>query len=188
MNNGSDFTIKETLRGFDLTFKTTFDLFSYKKIDEGTRFLIDSLDVKKGETCLDLGCGYGAIGMVMAKLNPKGKIYFVDRDFVAFEYTKKNCEINHVENVDIRLSNGFSHLENVQFDLIASNLPTHIAKKSLNQIVSEALSHLNPNGWFTVVTFLKLAPYIERMVKSVFGNCETRNRNKKYCVLMAQKE
>lgn len=63
------FQIKESIRGFDLKFKTTHGLFSYQKVDVGTRLLINNLEVQRDESCLDLGCGYGVLGIAMAKLS-----------------------------------------------------------------------------------------------------------------------
>lgn len=183
--NNQDFTIRENLRGFDLTFKTTYDLFSYKKIDSGTRLLIEALEIPHSAVCLDLGCGYGPVGITMAKLNPNGKVFFVDRDFVAVEYTKTNCRINGVENFNARLSNGFDSLKNVEFDVIAANLPTHIAKKVLEQIMTEAKEHINSRGKFYVVCVNRLKPYIQRELQRTFAELNMNSRNKDYTVLIA---
>jgi len=109
--NKNIFEINTKLRGFDLKLRTTYGLFSCQKIDQGTRLLVKNLKVDKKKTnCLDLGCGYGVIGIVMAKLNPNGKTYLVDRDFVAIEYAKINCQTNRIKNGFPLLSDGFSHL------------------------------------------------------------------------------
>jgi len=181
------FNITAKLRGFDLTFKTTYDLFSYRRIDNGTQLLIDTIKVNNGDTCLDLGCGYGAVGISLAKLNPNGKIYFVDRDFVAVDFSKENCRVNKVTNYEARLSNGFSNLEKLSFDIIASNLPTHIAKEALELIIAEAKNHLNVNGRFYVVTVNRLRPYIQRELEAVFGNYEKVSQNKDYTISLALK-
>ncbi len=179
------FNIATKLRGFDLTFKTTYDLFSFRKIDDGTKLLIDSVKVNNGEACLDLGCGYGAVGIVMAKLNPTGKVYFVDRDFIAVDFSKENCQINKVKNYETRLSNGFSNLKGINLDVIASNLPTHIAKEALEFMISDTKKHLSNNGRFYVVTVDRLRPYIERELRAVFGNSKQVSHNKNYSVSLA---
>ncbi len=181
-----DFTINTTLRGLDLVFKTTYDLFSYKKIDEGTRMLCETLDIKPGSLCLDLGCGYGVAGIVMGKVNPDGKIVFVDKDFVAVDYTKINCELNRVKNYQALLSNGFSNLVGVKFDVIASNLPTHIAQESLRQMITDAKTHLQPQGKFYIVSVNRLRPYMQRELEKVFPTVTSAAHTGKYSVMRAE--
>lgn len=183
--NNQEFIIREQLRGFDLVFKITYDLFSYKKIDSGTRLLIETLETPPSAVCLDLGCGYGAVGIAMAKLNPNGKIFFVDRDLVAVGYTKTNCQANGVENFDVRLSNGFDNLKGVKFDVIAANLPTHIAKPALEKMIADTKDHLNNQGQFYVVCVSRLKPYIQRELQQTFTEVNMYSRNTNYSVLVA---
>ena len=82
-----DIVFDITLRGFDLTFNTTWGTFSPREIDEGTVMLLDRIEVNDTDNCLDLGCGYGPIGITMAKLAPEGQTTLVDRDFIAVEYS-----------------------------------------------------------------------------------------------------
>lgn len=181
-----EFNITETLRGYSLLFKTTFDLFSYKKIDEGTKLLISNLDIRKGDVCLDIGCGYGAIGIVMAKLNKTGKVYFADRDFIAVDYAKINCELNTIKNYETFLSDGFSNIKDVDFNIIAANLPSHIAQESLTQIITDAKNRLRANGKFYVVTVNRIGPYIQRLLENVFGNYKKVDHTKMHTVSLAQ--
>ena len=73
-----DIVINITLRGIPLTFHSTWGLFSPEKIDEGTLQLLEKVEVKDGDNILDLGCGYGAIGITLAKLAPKGMVHMID--------------------------------------------------------------------------------------------------------------
>lgn len=185
MANPSDILIRENIRGFNLIFHSALGLFSAEKIDSGTKLLLDSLEVERGDICLGLGCGYGAIGIVLAKLNPTGKIYFTDRDFIAVEYAKRNCEINNVKNFKAILSNGFSYLHGLSFDFIASHLPTHISNKLLAWIIEDAQNHLAKNGRFCVVTVSALQPFIKREFEKVFGNYTKIIHNNLYTVSAA---
>ena len=137
-----EFQIQDVLRGHDLIFKTTFGLFSYQKIDSGTKLLINTLDVANEGVYLDLGCGYGPIGITMAKLSPQSKVYFVDRDVVATEYTTTNCRLNNTPNSEVLLSNGFTRLTDLRFDIIAANLPSHISNDMLEWLLRDAKEHL----------------------------------------------
>ena len=167
-----DFTLQENLRGHELAFRTTYGLFSYKKIDDGTKLLIDSIKFRNGDSILDLGCGYGPIGIALAKENTNGKVYLIDRDFIAVEYTQKNCEHNRLSNCEVRLSNGFSHLEGLKFDIIASNLPSHFSNDMLKWILQDAKNHLKSGGKLYVVTVSKLGKFIKREFENIFGNGE----------------
>ncbi len=175
------------LRGFDLRFHATWGLFSPRAIDEGTRLLIDRLEVREGDTCLDLGCGYGAIGIVMAKLSKTGEVYMVDKDFTAVEYAQKNVAQNRVQNCDVLLSNAFSHLPKVKFDIIASNLPANAGRELLRIILLEAREHLKPNGRLYVVTISGLREFIKRNFKEVFRNYQKVKQGRHHTVALAVK-
>ncbi len=175
-------------KSFELEFRTVPELFSYKHIDDGTLLLLDQLEVNESDNCLDLGCGYGVIGIAMAKLAPKGKTCLVDRDFVAVEYSNINIRENNATNAKAILSNGFSHLAGARFDLVASNLPTHVGQLSLKNIIKEMGEHLNKEGRAYVVTVSILNPFIKREFLSVFGNYEKLKTGKKHTVSLAVRE
>lgn len=170
-----EFQIRDILRGHELIFKTTFGLFSYQKIDSGTRLLTNTLDVVNEGVYLDLGCGYGPIGITMAKLSPKSNVYFVDRDFVATEYTNTNCRLNHIPNSEVLLSNGFSNLADISNDMLA-------------WILRDAKAHLKANGQLYLVTVSKLRRFIKRQLEDIFGNYEKKAGNNMYAVSYARKK
>ena len=161
------------------------DSFSPRTIDAGTQLLIEYMQIDKGDTCLDLGCGYGAIGITMAKCASDAEVYMVDKDFMAVEYARKNVKQNNVTNCHVQLSNGFSHIPDVQFDVIASNLPANVGKELMHIFFQDAKRYLKPNGRIYVVTISGLREFIKRNVMEVFGNyCKVKQR-KTYTVAMA---
>ena len=172
-------------RGISLVFSATWGLFSPKTIDAGTNLLIEQLDIQEGATCLDLGCGYGAIGITIAKCTPSATVYMVDKDFVAVDYARKNVERNQLSNCHVLLSNGFSHLPDLQFDLIASNLPANVGKELLQIFLSDAKQHLKPNGRFYSVTISGLREFIKRNFLSLFGNYQKVKQRHTHTVAMA---
>ena len=103
-----DIVFRDTLCGFDLEFHSTWGIFSPRAIDEGTALLLKYLEVNPTDRCLDLGCGYGPLGLVMAKMAPEGRSTLIDKDFVAVDYAQKNAVVNGISNADVFLSNGFS--------------------------------------------------------------------------------
>ncbi len=173
------------LRGTSLTFSTTWGLFSPKAVDAGTHLLIEHLDPREGDTCLDLGCGYGVVGVTLAKCVLTGTVYMVDKDFVAVDYARKNVEQNGLQNCHVLLSNGFSHLVDVQFDLIAANLPANVGKELLQILLVDARKYLKPNGRLYVVTISGLREFIKRNFKTVFGNYRKVKQRHTHTVAMA---
>ena len=173
------------LRRMSLTFSTTWGLFSPKAIDAGTHLLIEHLDIQEGDTCLDLGCGYGAIGITLAKYEPTATVYMVDKDFVAVDYAHKNVKQNRLQNCHVLLSNGFSHLPDTEFDLIVSNLPANVGKELLQIFLADARHHLKPNGRLYVVTISGLRAFIKRNFMTVFGNYRKVKQRNTHTVAMA---
>lgn len=183
-----DSVLHETLCGYPLQFYTTWGLFSPKAIDEGTRLLLQHLEVRPDDNCLDLGCGYGPLGLVLAKMAPSGHTTLVDKDFVAVEYTQKNIEANQLKNCEALLSNGFSLLQKRRFNLIVSNLPAKVGNEMLGLYMIDAYRFLESGGRFYVVTISGLRRYIERSFKEVFGNYKKVKQGKTYTVAMAVKD
>ena len=173
------------LRGVPLTFSATWGLFSPRAIDAGTQLLIEHLDIQENDTCLDLGCGYGAIGITLAKCSQTATVYMVDKDFVAVDYARKNVKQNQLQNCHVLLSNGFSHLPDIQFDLIASNLPANVGKELLQIFLTDAKQHLKPNGRLYVVTISGLRAFIKRNFLSIFGNYRKVKQRHTHTVAMA---
>jgi 16S rRNA G1207 methylase RsmC len=182
-----DIIVKDTLRGHNLQFHTTWGLFSPKGIDEGSRLLLDHIEVNRDDNTLDLGCGYGPLGLTLAKLAPEGTSTLVDKDFVAVEYSQKNAQLNKINNTNIFLSNGFDQVERSDFDLIVSNLPAKTGKELYYLYFYDALARMNPGARFYVVTISGLRKFIAKAFDEVFGNYKKLKQGKTYTVAMARK-
>lgn len=150
--------------------------------------LVDNIDVKATDLTLEIGCGYGPIGLAIAKESRQGKVHMVDKDFVAIEYAKKNAALNGIRNCEIYLSNAFSHVPDIGFDHIVSNLPAKVGNELLYLILNDAKSHLKIGGKFRVVVIAGLKEYIKRNFKEVFGNFEKIKQGKTYMVASATKD
>ncbi|MBD3181157.1 methyltransferase [Candidatus Poribacteria bacterium] len=172
----------------EFTFHSTWGIFSPRDVDAGSRLLIEYMEVKEDDICLDLGCGYGPIGLTMAKLATTGQVYMVDTNFVAVEYAQKNAQINSLDNCKAILSNAFSHIpEDVKFDVIASNIPANVGREMLSIILSDAKEYLKDSGRFYVVTISGLRDFIKKNFRSVFGNYKKVKQGRSYAVAMAIK-
>jgi 16S rRNA (guanine1207-N2)-methyltransferase len=184
-----DVVFQQRVRGFDLIFHSTWGLFSPREVDAGSRLLMEYMQIKETDICLDLGCGYGPIGLTMAKLAPQGRVYMVDRDFVAVEYAKRNAELNGLTNCDAFLSNAFSHVaDGMKFDVVASNLPAHVGKELLYVILSDAKKHLKIGGRLYVVTIAGIRAFIKRNFLQVFGNYKKVKQGRSYTVALAVRD
>lgn len=184
-NLKSDIVFQKELRGYKLTFHSTWGLFSPKTIDEGTEFLIENIYVKSTDISLDLGCGYGAIGLTIAKLSPQGFVHMVDKDFVAIDFSKENAEVNLINNCNIYLSNAFSHISDIKFDNIVANVPAKTGKELYYIFMEDAKKHLKPNGKLYFVFISGLKEFFKRNFKEIFGNYKQVATSKTYTVAMA---
>ncbi|MDJ0871003.1 MAG: methyltransferase [Gammaproteobacteria bacterium] len=182
-----DIVFEETLLGQALTFHATWGLFSPREVDDGTRLLLRHVDVGEGDECLDLGCGYGPIGIALAKAAYKGRTLLVDKDFVAIEYARKNIAANGLSNCQAMLSNGFREIDDRCFDVIASNVPAKVGKELLQLLLHDARGHLKPGGRLYVVTVTGLRRFMEKHMRAVFGNYEKCKQGSHYTVAVARK-
>jgi 16S rRNA (guanine1207-N2)-methyltransferase len=182
-----DISFEVTLRGNNLEFVSTWGLFSPKSIDDGTYLLIKHIDIEDGQSTLDLGCGYGAMGIAIAKSYPNGIVHLVDKDFVAIEYVKKNIELNGLKNCQAYLSNAFGAVGENKFNNIVANLPANVSNEMLYIMMSDAREHLNHGGQLVVVTIAGLKEYIKRNFKELFGNYKKIKQGRDHTVAQAIK-
>ena len=184
-----DIVFSDTLKGQHLTFHTTWGTFSPREIDAGTVMLLDYMEINEGDDCLDLGCGYGPIGMTMARLAPQGQTLLVDRDFTAVEYANANIARNGISNAEAILSNGFKQIgAGRSFDIVASNIPAKVGNEMLYLFLYDALEHLKPGGRLYVVTITGLRQFFKRSCNEVFGNYKKLKQGPQYTVAMAVKQ
>ncbi len=183
-----DLTIETNLQEQDLVFKTTYGIFSPKEIDQGTKLLLRYLKIEPEFNCLDLGCGYGPVGIWMAKQAKNGQVIMLDKDFVAIDYANKNVSVNKLNNAKAVLSNGFSALKDEKFDLIVSNIPAKVGNEMLYLFLYDAFYHLKPGGKFVVVTVNGLRHFCKRTFKEVFGNYKKEKQGQAYTISSTTKE
>jgi 16S rRNA G1207 methylase RsmC len=184
-----DIVFRERLRDVEFEFHTTWGLFSPRRVDEGSRLLARHVEIHEDDDCLDLGCGYGPIGLVMARFAPAGTTFLVDKDFVAIEYAEQNARRNGLTNCRVMLSNGFDQIPGTQrFDLIAANLPAKVGRELLSILLTDASRRLRVGGRLYVVTISGLRRFIERAMREVFGSYEKVKQGKSYTVARARVE
>ncbi len=182
-----DLSINTELNGNTFQFKTTWGLFSPKNIDDGSQMLLKYLDIETHHDCLDMGSGYGVLGICMAKQAHQGNTILVDKDFVAVDYSNKNIKLNRLDNAECFLSNGFDALNDQRFDVIVSNIPAKVGKEMLYMYMFDAQKFLKPGGSFYIVTITGLRKFFKRGFQEVFGNYKKIKQGKTYTVAKAIK-
>ena len=183
-----DIVFTAELCGRPLTFHSTWGLFSPRAVDEGTRLLLQHVEVNAGDDCLDLGCGYGPIGLTLAALAPEGNTMMVDKDFVAVDFSNRNARLNGIKNANALLSNGFDQIDATKgFDLIASNIPAKVGKEMLSLYLHDARARLRPGGRIYIVTINGLRQFMKRNLSEVFGNYDKLKQGAHYTVAAAIK-
>jgi len=183
-----DIVFGATLRGQALTFHSTWGLFSPRGIDAGTRLLLDRIDVGEADTTLDLGCGYGAIGVAVARSCPGGTVQMIDKDTVAVAYARKNVEANGLANCQVYLSNAFDAVPAVAFDQVLANLPANVGAEMLTIILRDAQARLRPGGRLCVVTVNGLRKFIRRNFEETFGNYRKLKQGPHHTVALAVRQ
>lgn len=181
-----DIQFEATVLGRTLHFQSTWGLFSPEKLDEGSLMLLDHMDFRADDRSIDLGCGYGVLGMAAAQACPQGYALLIDKDFVAVDYARRNCERNQLTNTDVRLSNGFAQVPpDLRFSLVMSNLPAKASKEQHYLYLLDAWERMQPEGRFYVVTINGLREFMQRTMKEVFGNSQKIKQGKTYTVACA---
>lgn len=184
-------TIETEITGKKFTFITDSGVFSKNRVDVGSEVLMTTA----GKTSfpvgnlLDVGCGYGPVGIYLAAAFPGREIEMVDVNERAIDLAKENAKLNEVENVKVYASNLFEQVENKAFAGIISNPPIRAGKKVVHQILEEAYDYLMPGGLLQIVIQKKQgAPSARKKMEEVFGNVERVALEKGYWVLEARKE
>ena len=184
-----DIIIQDQLLDHPMTFHTTWGLFSPKAIDAGTHLLLKHLEIKPDDNAIDLGCGYGPLGLAIAKSVPSGRCTLVDKDFVAVDYARKNAILNDIQNAEIFLSNGLNQVPgNQTFTLAVTNLPAKTGKEHYYLFFNDIKDRLEPGGRFYVVVITGLRQFIARSFGEIFGNHKKIKQGKSYTVAMAVKQ
>lgn len=175
-------------RGHNLTFISDLGVFSKERVDYGSRVLLESFQLSLSQkTLLDVGCGYGTLGLSLKKVYPSLKVDMVDVNERALALAKESLQYNQMEDVRIYKSSVYENVTGC-FDVIVSNPPIRAGKKIVFEILEKAYQHLNDSGeLFVVIQKKQGAPSAKKKMEDVFGNCEIIKRDKGYFVLKSVK-
>ncbi|MFD2925244.1 class I SAM-dependent methyltransferase [Halobacillus naozhouensis] len=178
-----------TLRGIPLTFTTDHAVFSKREVDFGSRLLVETFQQPSisGEL-LDLGCGYGPVGLSLANELKQRHVWMVDINERALVLAKRNAEQNDIENVSVLESDRFSGIQGKQFAAILTNPPIRAGKKTVHLMFEESRDALVNQGELWVVIQKKQgAPSAQNKLNELFGDVEVVEKKKGYYIFKAKK-
>lgn len=176
------------LRGKTLQFASDNGVFSKHTIDYGTRVLLATFatqDLPAGDL-LDLGCGYGPIGLSLAQEMPQRQVDMVDVNELALSLAQENAQRNQIDNVTIFSSNVYEKITK-QYAAILTNPPVRAGKAVVTAMLTEAKAHLVPGGELWVVLQKKQgAPSAKKNMQAAFGNALLVHKDKGYYILRSK--
>lgn len=164
-------------------------VFSKDNIDFGTRVFLDTLLKREemGDHILDVGCGYGPIGIIVKKTYPDKTVEMVDVNPRAVLLAKENAQKNNVD-VYVHESNIYEQVKGKDYTDILTNPPIRAGKSVIYKIFEEAYEHLCENGTLWVVIRKQQgANSAVKKINEIFGNCDIVNKEKGYFILKAKK-
>jgi len=178
-------TFSANLLGNACVFITDSGVFSRGAVDAGTELLIETLGARElSGKFLDLACGWGPVGIAMAKRDPRLSVTMTDINSRAVELARKNAAANGAR-ADILCGDGLSALPS-DFSVIAVNPPIRAGKSVIYRLFSECAAHLLPDGeLFVVIRKQQGAPSAQKFLSGIFAECGVVNRSAGYWILRA---
>ena len=180
------------LEGNTLSFTSDNGVFSKNTVDFGSELLVESYDIPEQfqkASLLDIGCGYGTMGLAYGKAYPELSIEMIDVNERALVLAQENAKKNGIHNVDIHESNLYDSVKKSQYEIIISNPPIRAGKIVVHTILEKAYDYLAENGQLVIVIQKKQgAPSAQKKMEEVFGNCERIQWDKGYWILVSTKD
>jgi 16S rRNA (guanine1207-N2)-methyltransferase len=181
--------IRACLRGRPFEFLTASGVFSKRRIDLGTRLLIESMVLPKEGRVLDVGCGYGPIGIAAAVFNPCLQVTLVDVNVRAVRLAKRNIEKNRVYNAEVKRGGFYEPVRDLVFDCVLSNPPVSAGLETVKAIICNAPEHMKHKASFQMVVRSKVGgKRLQTIFNEAFGNVTVLARESGHRVLVSEKQ
>jgi len=155
------------IKGHNLVFETASSLFSPNQVDKGTLAMLDQIDFTPDDKILDLGCGYGVVGITAAKHTTPGNVFMSDVDKTSLKYAAKNAILNGIQNINIIQSDAYENINETGFTIIASNPPYHADFSVPKLFIEKGFNRLALGGKFYMVT--KRKDWYKNKFIAIFG-------------------
>jgi 16S rRNA (guanine1207-N2)-methyltransferase len=180
--------IRANLRGKAFEFLTASGVFSMAHVDLGTRLLIESMILPEKGDALDIGCGYGAVGIAAAVFNPDLYVFMVDVNMRAVWLARQNIARNCLSNAEAKRGNLYEPVEGLSFDCILTNPPVSAGMGTVRAMICEAPQHMCDGASFQMVLRSKIAgKRLCTFFEETFGNFDVLARESGYRVLISRK-
>jgi 16S rRNA (guanine1207-N2)-methyltransferase len=180
--------IRTHLRGKSFEFLTASGVFSRKRVDLGTRLLIESMALPEEGYVLDVGCGYGAVGITAAAFGPNLRVVMIDVNERAVRLARQNAEINNAQNVTVKRGHLYEPVKGFAFNCVLSNPPVSAGMETVKAIICDAPEYMTTRATFQMVVKSKVGGKRLCMVfEEAFGNVQVLARGSGYRVLMSEK-
>ncbi len=175
-----------TYRGAAMRFQTDAGVFSRGEVDPGTRLLLEALPETLAGDILDLGCGWGVIGVSIARTWPEARVTMADVNRRALELSRKNAAANGVK-AECQESDGFSALRERRFDMVVTNPPIRAGKHVIYRMFADAAGQLKSGGaLYLVIRKQQGAESCLRYLGTLFQKAEKLDRSGGYWVIRAR--
>ena len=172
-------------RGLDLSFQTDAGVFSKGEVDTGTRLLLEALPEKMDGDILDLGCGWGVIGISIAKKWPETRVTMADVNTRALDLSRENAKRNRAEVTCVE-SDGMVALEGQTFDAVVTNPPIRAGKQVIYKMFADAAKSLKLGGaLYLVIRKQQGAESCMKYLQTIYGNVEKLVKSGGFWVLKA---
>jgi 16S rRNA (guanine1207-N2)-methyltransferase len=181
--------IHTNLRGKTFEFLTASSVFSKKRVDTGTRLLIENMALPEEGCVLDVGCGYGAVGIAAATFNPQLHVVMTDVNSRAVHLAKHNIAKNKAANAEARCGYLYEPVENLMFNCVLSNPPVSAGMETVKSIIAQAPKVMASKATFQMVVRSKIGgKTLPPIFNETFGNSAILARESGYRVLMGKKQ
>ncbi len=176
--------VRLTALGNELTFTTDAGVFSRDGLDRGTEALLNALPALSGRV-LDLGCGWGAVGVALGKQYPALDIVMTDINRRAVELSRRNLAQNGVR-AEVVQGDGFASVTGA-FDAILTNPPIRAGKAVIYGLFADARAHLKPGGaLYIVIRKQQGAPSALKYLRGIYAEAEVIDRSGGFHVIRAR--
>jgi len=180
--------LRARLRGQPWTFRADRGVFASKGVDAGTKLLIETMEIHPSDLVLDLGCGYGPVGVVAATLARRGRVVLVDINERAVDLARENVRRAGLLNADVVLGDGFEPVGDRRFDVVLTNPPIRAGRATIRRLIQDAWDHLQDRGRFYLVArTAQGAKTLAREVAAAFESVTEVARASGYRVYVAIK-
>lgn len=179
-------------RNLHLTFETDSGVFSISRVDHGTDILLHAIakDVdadRPPQRVLDIGCGYGPIGITLGRFFPGAYIHMVDVNERAMDLARRNAQAAHLADAAVEPVSELA--EDRIFDMVVTNPPIRAGKAVVYGIFQQAWEHLAPGGaLYVVIRKNQGGPSAVKELTRLFGNCEAISRQSGFHILRCTRE